>query len=595
MSAPSTSIASWLLGSGSLPRFQFQSLCAPTKSLSSTRLRSCAGAKPHLLAPISASALPQRVTAAPSPVVEAEDDAGRAAARNVADQILRDLQNNPDMWLQVVHILQNSQNLNTKFFALQVLYKLIPANDVLIVDDGSTDHTSKVAFEFVKMHKIDNVRVLLLGRNHGKGEAVRKGMLHSRGELLLMLDADGATKVTNLEKLEAKVHDLAKKVESSPAASANSGSSQKLSDVEIAVFGSCAHLEKQALATRKWYRNVLMKGFHLVVLLTAGPGIRDTQCGFKMFTRAAARKLFTKIRLKRWCFDVELVYHLKIEPRISRSWTSLPGTCCLRGCLVALSHPRLAGRKPKTCLGSIWLAPWEAAWSRLGHQAQAIEKSRWLLGERASSSLRCLLPPHIRFFLQAAGVHPESPRPSPPCQNLRPELLSKSHMPPAPISPPSRHNTATSHRCRDLFSVTFHRRPSSSACSVFTVGMRVRVLRRAPVIFVRASPSRRRYRPPQSRSPPPPLIMSLVSSFTFPSASSSSSQAPLQKPHAVDPGFASISPQSADSPPLPRAPSPLHSAIVNRPLTMLSLPLESCVCVLRRAPIIFVRASPSNR
>lgn len=45
---------------------------------------------------------------------------------------------------------------------------------VLIFDDGSTDHTSKVAFEFVKMHKIDNVRVLLLGRNHGKGEAVRK-------------------------------------------------------------------------------------------------------------------------------------------------------------------------------------------------------------------------------------------------------------------------------------------------------------------------------------------------------------------------------------------------------------------------------------
>jgi len=44
----------------------------------------------------------------------------------------------------------------------------------MIVDDGSTDRTSKVAFGFVKQHKIDNVRVLLLGRNHGKGEAVRK-------------------------------------------------------------------------------------------------------------------------------------------------------------------------------------------------------------------------------------------------------------------------------------------------------------------------------------------------------------------------------------------------------------------------------------
>ncbi|URE33425.1 Glycosyl transferase family 2 [Musa troglodytarum] len=46
--------------------------------------------------------------------------------------------------------------------------------------------------------------------------------------------------------------------------------------------------------------NLLMKGFHLVVLLTVGPGIRDTQCGFRLFTRAAARKLFTNMRLKRW-------------------------------------------------------------------------------------------------------------------------------------------------------------------------------------------------------------------------------------------------------------------------------------------------------
>lgn len=199
--------------------------------------------------------------------------------------------------------------------------------EVLIVDDGSTDGTSKVAFSFVKQHKIDNVRVLLLGRNHGKGEAVRKGMLHSRGELLLMLDADGATKVTDLEKLEAQIHALAKKAKSSPG---TSSSSQNLSDVEVAVFGSRAHLEKQALATRKWYRNFLMKGFHLVVLLTAGPGIKDTQCGFKMFTRAAARKLFTNIRLKRWCFDVELVYlckRLRIPMvEVSVNWTEIPGS-----------------------------------------------------------------------------------------------------------------------------------------------------------------------------------------------------------------------------------------------------------------------------
>ncbi|XP_024968869.1 dolichyl-phosphate beta-glucosyltransferase-like isoform X2 [Cynara cardunculus var. scolymus] len=157
--------------------------------------------------------------------------------------------------------------------------------EIIIIDDGSSDRTKRIAFDFVRKNKVDNVRVILQRKNQGKGEAIRKGMLHSRGELLLMLDADGATKVDDLEKLENQ---------------------------------------------RKWYRNFLMKGFHVIVLLAAGRGVRDTQCGFKMFSRAAARKLFTNIRLKRWCFDVELVYlckyfHIPIL-EISVNWSEIPGS-----------------------------------------------------------------------------------------------------------------------------------------------------------------------------------------------------------------------------------------------------------------------------
>lgn len=194
---------------------------------------------------------------------------------------------------------------------------------MIIIDDGSVDGTKGVAFNFVRKYSVENVRVILLGRNHGKGEAVRKGMLHSRGELLLMLDADGATKITDLQKLENQIQAVVKK-------EASRDPSIRISDIPTAAFGSRAHLEEKALATRKWYRNFLMKGFHLVVLLTAGPGIRDTQCGFKMFTRSAGRKLFTNIRLKRWCFDVELVYLCKyfgipmIE--VSVNWSEIPGS-----------------------------------------------------------------------------------------------------------------------------------------------------------------------------------------------------------------------------------------------------------------------------
>ncbi|XWS74974.1 hypothetical protein CRYUN_Cryun01aG0044900 [Craigia yunnanensis] len=201
--------------------------------------------------------------------------------------------------------------------------------EVVIVDDGSRDGTKRVAFDFVKKYGVDNVRAILLGRNHGKGEAIRKGMLHSRGELLLMLDADGATKVTDLEKLENQINAVAKKYYHRGDAAA-SDTTFRISDIPIVAFGSRAHLEEKALATRKWYRNFLMKGFHLVVLLTSGPGIRDTQCGFKMFTRSAARKLFTNIRLKRWCFDVEIVFLCKWFAipmlEISVNWSEIPGS-----------------------------------------------------------------------------------------------------------------------------------------------------------------------------------------------------------------------------------------------------------------------------
>ena len=45
---------------------------------------------------------------------------------------------------------------------------------MVIVDDGSADGTKRVAFDFVKKYTVENVRVILLGKNHGKGEAIRK-------------------------------------------------------------------------------------------------------------------------------------------------------------------------------------------------------------------------------------------------------------------------------------------------------------------------------------------------------------------------------------------------------------------------------------
>ncbi|XP_075504930.1 uncharacterized protein LOC142542265 isoform X1 [Primulina tabacum] len=169
------------------------------------------------------------------------------------------------------------------------LWCQLPREEVVIVDDGSADGTRRVAFYFVKRYTIDNISVVFLGRNHGKCEAIRvdsekyvhnalgKNFQIGRAPLSL-----ARTKVSDLEKLENQILTLAME-ERKFGGSRASDSTMRISDVPIAGFGSRAHLEEKALATvdsfgcRKWYRNFLMKGFHLVVLLATGSGIRDIQ------------------------------------------------------------------------------------------------------------------------------------------------------------------------------------------------------------------------------------------------------------------------------------------------------------------------------
>jgi len=151
--------------------------------------------------------------------------------------------------------------------------------EVIVVDDGSSDKTYAV----VEAMKRREIRYVELKRNMGKGFAVRVGALAARGELILMVDADGATKFSDFSRLEEKL---------------------AASDM---VFGSRAHLQDDAVAQRAWYRNLLMRVFHVVVATIVGTQIRDTQCGFKLFKRHTAQRIFPSLHIARWAFDIELV------------------------------------------------------------------------------------------------------------------------------------------------------------------------------------------------------------------------------------------------------------------------------------------------
>ncbi|OQV20131.1 Dolichyl-phosphate beta-glucosyltransferase [Hypsibius exemplaris] len=161
--------------------------------------------------------------------------------------------------------------------------------EIIVVDDGSRDNTTEVALEYSSSLGVERVRVLTLVQNRGKGGAIRLGVLSARGKRILFADGDGATKFSDLGHLEEVLK-----------ASANK---------DAIVVGSRAHLEKRAVAERSIFRTFLMKGFHWFVWTVGGvTGIKDTQCGFKLFTRSAASKIFYNLHVERWVFDIELLY-----------------------------------------------------------------------------------------------------------------------------------------------------------------------------------------------------------------------------------------------------------------------------------------------
>ena len=164
--------------------------------------------------------------------------------------------------------------------------------EVIIVDDGSSDDTYAKAMKFVQRYGLDTVRVLRLPVNKGKGAAVRAGILAGRGETLLFADSDGATQFREVDKLSARLDALTRPV----LGKENTAPSlfQTVAERHGMVVGSRAHLEQtEAVAKRHWCRNLLMHGFHFCVLLVAGSGVKDTQCGFKVRTRTLPAQRFT--------------------------------------------------------------------------------------------------------------------------------------------------------------------------------------------------------------------------------------------------------------------------------------------------------------
>jgi dolichyl-phosphate beta-glucosyltransferase len=149
--------------------------------------------------------------------------------------------------------------------------------EVLVVDDGSTDATPAVAEAVAAVDP--RVRVLTSRPNHGKGFAVRTGMLASRGDLVVFTDADGSYGPGELDRII-----------------------RALAEAPVAI-GSRAEAASGPLT-----RRAASRVFNLAIQGLLGLPFRDTQAGLKGFRRAAAREIFSRTRLDGFAFDVEALF-----------------------------------------------------------------------------------------------------------------------------------------------------------------------------------------------------------------------------------------------------------------------------------------------
>ena len=155
--------------------------------------------------------------------------------------------------------------------------------EIIVVDDGSTDETASVVLRLVRT-SLRSVRLVRFERNHGKGAALRAGVAASGGKRVLVTDADLSTPIEDL-----KVLTLAMDAGAHVAVGSRAVPSSRIrrSQPALRVF--------LGQAGNRWIR------------MLAVPGVRDTQCGFKLFEGQVARWLFSQAREQRFSIDVEVL------------------------------------------------------------------------------------------------------------------------------------------------------------------------------------------------------------------------------------------------------------------------------------------------
>jgi dolichyl-phosphate beta-glucosyltransferase len=155
--------------------------------------------------------------------------------------------------------------------------------ELVVVDDGSRDATGRLVEGIAR--ELPHVRLIRHERNQGKGMAVKTGLLAAKGEWALFSDVDEAVPIGEaLALLEA-------------------GETQA-ADV---VIGTRYHKDSRILRRQPWQRILVSRLGNLLIRALLLPGLRDTQCGFKLFRTATTRQAVERISVRGFGFDIEVL------------------------------------------------------------------------------------------------------------------------------------------------------------------------------------------------------------------------------------------------------------------------------------------------
>ena len=146
--------------------------------------------------------------------------------------------------------------------------------EVIVVDDGSTDNTNEL------IRTRNDIQLITLEKNKGKGFAVKTGVLKSKKDFILFMDADHAVPINYI----VNFRDL-------------------MSRFDI-VIGSKYLGQNEPYP---FYRKFMGRVFSSLKYIITGLNIKDTQCGFKLFKKELAKELFGLSQITGWCFDVEIL------------------------------------------------------------------------------------------------------------------------------------------------------------------------------------------------------------------------------------------------------------------------------------------------